>query len=280
MPRRLRQRADGPDRQGLLRGPDASRSLGAHPRRARGRGACRSPGSQIGRFASEPAGGVTTLAAVRSRGATPHNASVELALARGRHGEADRRHRGAAGPRPGSASPAACAGGAPARGPLCPPIPARACPPTRPATHGPRGARLDLAAKPLRPPPTSDGGDPPAALARAGRRQSSRPAGAVLGGRARPSPARARRPSWPSRRPPRWAGRGTAGADDLTVIDGNLRPKLEGAAGRAGLLALRPDRRLGTRRGGRGQLPPRQLPGPGRARRLDRAGPRPFRARL
>ncbi len=36
MPRRLRQRADGADQQGLLRGPDAG-ELGAHPRRSESR---------------------------------------------------------------------------------------------------------------------------------------------------------------------------------------------------------------------------------------------------
>ena len=95
MPRRLRQRADGADRQGLLRGPDR-RAAGRDPRRAgRGQGAGAGAAERplclgAAERADQPQG-------ARSRAAPQYNASVEAALATARYGEADRRHRGAAG---------------------------------------------------------------------------------------------------------------------------------------------------------------------------------------
>jgi NADH-quinone oxidoreductase subunit E len=78
VPRRLRERADGADRQGLLRGPDGG-AAGRDPRRARRR-RVPVPGPQNGRFASEPKAGLTSS---RRAGGEAHNASVALALAIG-----------------------------------------------------------------------------------------------------------------------------------------------------------------------------------------------------
>jgi NADH-quinone oxidoreductase subunit E len=55
----------------------SAESLGPHPRRAR-RGRAAPAGSQIGRFASEPEGGLTSLQ--EFTGGHEHNASVDLAL--------------------------------------------------------------------------------------------------------------------------------------------------------------------------------------------------------
>ena len=60
VPRGLRERADGADRQGLLRGPDGGGVRGASSTRF-ARGEVPRPGPQNGRFASEPLGGLTSL---------------------------------------------------------------------------------------------------------------------------------------------------------------------------------------------------------------------------
>ena len=62
MPWRLRQRADGDDLQGHLRGPDAGAAWRDHRRSSTpARAPAVTPGPQIGRIISEPITGLTTL---------------------------------------------------------------------------------------------------------------------------------------------------------------------------------------------------------------------------
>ena len=60
MPGGLRQCADGPDRQGLLRGPDRRKAARAD-RAVFAKGEVPVPGPQNGRYAAEPIGGLTSL---------------------------------------------------------------------------------------------------------------------------------------------------------------------------------------------------------------------------
>ena len=82
MPRGLRQRADGADRQGLSRGSDGRRFEAILDALARGE--VPRPGPQDGRFSSEPIGGLTSL-----KGAERVSSSECLGDAR----RAARRHR-------------------------------------------------------------------------------------------------------------------------------------------------------------------------------------------
>ena len=94
MPRRLHQRADDPGGQGFLRGPDRARPS-ARSSTSSPQGQVPVPGPQNGRYAAEPLGGLTSLPEFES-GRTAHNASRGAGAGHRRHGEADRRHRGAA----------------------------------------------------------------------------------------------------------------------------------------------------------------------------------------
>ena len=90
VPRGLRQRADGADRQGLLRGPDGREARG-DPRRLRPRRGAAARGRRTAASPREPIGGLTSLTGVerRARGERLGDAG----RAARRHRDADHRRR-------------------------------------------------------------------------------------------------------------------------------------------------------------------------------------------
>jgi NADH-quinone oxidoreductase subunit E len=139
MPWGLRQRADGADRQGLLRGPDggeAWRSLST----TLPPGKVPTPGPQNGRYASEPASGLTSL--------TEHEAGRDASERLGpvgggyrRHDQADRRDGSAFAGAVGQAVGRGGCGGGASGACTCAEAQGNPCAQGSPCTGGPKRSR-------------------------------------------------------------------------------------------------------------------------------------------